>query len=611
MTGPTGPTGSTGATGPTGEATLTRYRYTAVGGETGVSGADDNSLTLSYTAGKEQVFYNGVLLVRGLDYTASNGTSITSLAALTASDVIEVLAIGTFNIADGILATTIDAKGDLLVGTANDTVARFAVGTDGQYLKANSGVTGGLQWADVAGALAQPTEPSSPSDGQIWIDTDGTAPTTVVTRWTEQPAAGTTVLTGNDDYSIPLAYSPGYEQVFLNGVLLSRSGSEYTATNGTSITLAAATVAGDIVEVICPLQIATTDTYTQSAVNNAFQANTNNFAAGKNHLINGDFSVNQRAFTSTTSSGAYGFDRWYVAASDGTTTYSSQNFTAGAAPVAGYESATFARIVSTGQTSTSAYSALSQKIEDVRTLANQNATISFWAKASSGTPKVAVELVQSFGSGGSPSSDVLIYVGQSTLSTSWARYSITVSVPSLSGKTVGSTANTSFLGLNLFTSAGSALASRTGSLGIQSTTIDTWGVQVEAGSTATAFQTATGTIQGELAACQRYYIRWANSAVGNATIGMGLASNTTAANINITYPVTMRTAPTTMDYSNLRLDDSISAFTSGTPALESTYATNDKVARIVWSSTSGLTSFRPYFLSQNTSAGYLGLSAEL
>jgi hypothetical protein len=92
---------------------------------------------------------------------------------------------------------------------------------------------------------------------------------------------------------------------------------------------------------------------------------------------------------------------------------------------------------------------------------------------------------------------------------------------------------------------------------------------------------------------------------------MGLASNTTAANINITYPVTMRTAPTTMDYSNLRLDDSISAFTSGTPALESTYATNDKVARIVWSSTSGLTSFRPYFLSQNTSAGYLGLSAEL
>jgi hypothetical protein len=152
-----------------------------------------------------------------------------------------------------------------ITGSTGPTGTTGATGT--------TGVTGATGITGPTGALfavADPTEPSSPSDGQIWIDTDGTAPTTVVTRWTEQPAAGTTVLTGNDDYSIPLAYSPGYEQVFLNGVLLSRSGSEYTATNGTSITLATATVAGDIVEVICPLQIATTDTYTQSAVNNAF-----------------------------------------------------------------------------------------------------------------------------------------------------------------------------------------------------------------------------------------------------------------------------------------------------------------------------------------------------
>jgi hypothetical protein len=170
-TGPTGLTGATGNTGATGEATLTRYRFTAAGGETSVSGADDNAATLSYTVGKEQVFYNGVLLVRGLDYTASNGTSISSLVALTANDVIEVLAIGTFNIADGILATTINAKGDLLVGTANDTVARFAVGTDGQYLKANSSIATGLEWS----AVSQYSLPSQTGNGGKFLTTDGSA----------------------------------------------------------------------------------------------------------------------------------------------------------------------------------------------------------------------------------------------------------------------------------------------------------------------------------------------------------------------------------------------------------------------------------------------------
>jgi hypothetical protein len=148
--GQTGPTGSTGATGPEGAATLVRYRFVASGGETGVSGADANSVTLAYTAGYEQVFLNGVLLVRGQDYTATNNTSITALSALAVNDVVEILAIGSFNIANGVLATTVDAKGDLLVGTADDTVGRLAVGTNGYYLKANSSATTGLEWAALA-----------------------------------------------------------------------------------------------------------------------------------------------------------------------------------------------------------------------------------------------------------------------------------------------------------------------------------------------------------------------------------------------------------------------------------------------------------------------------
>jgi hypothetical protein len=437
--------------------------------------------------------------------------------------------------ATSVNGTTIPSSKTLVATDSTTYVVPSQAGNSGKFLTTDGSVS---SWGNVAGALAQPTEPSSPQDGQIWIDTDGTAPTTVVTRWTEQPAAGTTVLTGNDDYSIPLAYSPGYEQVFLNGVLLSRSGSEYTATNGTSITLASATVAGDIVEVICPLQIATTDTYTQSAVNNAFQANTNNFAAGKNKLINGDFRFNQRSFTSTTTNQSYGFDRWKLIAGSGCT-YSAQTFTIGTAPVAGYEAINFARLVTTGQSGTGVYSLLGQVIEDVRTFAGQTITVSFWAKAASGTPKVAVDIAQIFGSGGS--SEVNTAAGFATLSTSWTRYSLTATVPSVSGKTL--TADNG-LGILLWVSAGTDFSSRASSIGIQSNTFDIWGVQVETGSNATAFQTATGTIQGELSACQRYYYLLVRGNGNYIPFANGYQFSGTQVTGVTPFPVAMRTAPT-------------------------------------------------------------------
>ena len=127
---------------------LTRYRYVATGGETSVSGADADGKTLSYTVGLEQVFLNGVNLVRGQDYTATNGTSVGSLTALVASDVVEVFAFVPFNIANALTVSTVDAKGDLLVGTGADAVGRLAVGTNGQLLSAASGETSGLKWAN-------------------------------------------------------------------------------------------------------------------------------------------------------------------------------------------------------------------------------------------------------------------------------------------------------------------------------------------------------------------------------------------------------------------------------------------------------------------------------
>ena len=278
------------------------------------------------------------------------------------------------------------------------------------------------------------------------------------------------------------------------------------------------------------------------------------FSAGKNKIINGDFYVNQRAFTTTTSSGSYGLDRWQYVYSGGTVTYSAETFTLGTAPVAGYEGKTFARVLTASQSTSAQFAIFRQQIESVRTFAGQTITVSFWAKAASGTPKVALELAQGFGTGGSPSAEVTTYSGQVTLSTSWARYSITVAVPSISGKTIG-TNNDDRLIVHLFTSAGSNFDARTGSIGIQNNTIDFWGVQAEKGSVATPFQTATGTIQGELAACQRYYQKTYVQTTAPATttaIGSmnGVNSGTTLIIGLGRLPVVMRTAPTITLYSS-------------------------------------------------------------
>lgn len=324
--------------------------------------------------------------------------------------------------------------------------------------------------------------------------------------------------------------------------------------------------------------------------------------AGKNAIINGDFRINQRALTSTTTSGSYGFDRWTFIGTDGTTTYSAQTFATGAAPVAGYEATNYARLVTTGQTLANAASFFSQRIEDVRSFANQTVTVSFWAKSATGTPKVAIELDQQFGSGGS--TRVTTAVGQVTISTSWARYSASVTLPSISGKTIGTN---SFLSTNLFVSAGSDLNSRTGSMGIQSNTFDFWGVQVESGSVATPFQTATGTLQGELAACQRYYTRFTVDSTFDF-MASGLFNSTTGGRVIFPLPVQMRTSPSTLDTGGaFALSDGATSFTATSPTIGS--ATPNAVTTY-WT-TAGATQFRPALLiSDNNASTYVGLSAE-
>lgn len=328
-------------------------------------------------------------------------------------------------------------------------------------------------------------------------------------------------------------------------------------------------------------------------------------AAGKNKIINGDFDINQRAFSSTITNNALGFDRFKLTYSGGTTTMSAQTFTAGTAPVAGYEGKNFVRLVSASQSGTSDYSACRQSIEDVRNFAGKTVTFSFWAKASTGTPNIGATLAQNFGTGGS--STVPTSTTVQAITTSWARYSFTIAVPSISGKTIA--ANDSSLDAWIFISCGSTLsASGYAAVGIQNVTIDIWGVQVEAGSTATPFQTATGTKQGELAACQRYYYRTNPLTQAYQDIAVGQAASTTDVRFVLRFPTTMRSTPTSIDYATLRVSDYVNNLT--VTNLNGSLYTPDSVE--LQATVSGATQYRPYLLQGNNStSSYVGISAEL
>jgi hypothetical protein len=181
LTGVTGATGQTGATGasaayaqttmptsaPNGsiwldtDATSTTifeqyWRKAVVTAGTTISGVDDFSLTLAYTVGYEQVFLNGVLLVRGVDYTATDGTSVVLATTTAVGEYVEIITTATFTAAntytqaqaDALFVpdSIVDAKGDLIVASAADTPARLAVGADNYFLQAASGESTGLKW---------------------------------------------------------------------------------------------------------------------------------------------------------------------------------------------------------------------------------------------------------------------------------------------------------------------------------------------------------------------------------------------------------------------------------------------------------------------------------
>jgi hypothetical protein len=139
-------------------------------------------------------------------------------------------------------------------------------------------VWSGTEWISIGQEAAvspfkyQSTAPTSPATGDIWIDSDDEAPgitSSLNYRWRKIATGGETSLSGNDASGLPLAYNPGYEQVYLNGVLLYR-GSDYVATTGNTITGLTALVANDTIEVLSFVTAPIGDAYTQAAADAKF-----------------------------------------------------------------------------------------------------------------------------------------------------------------------------------------------------------------------------------------------------------------------------------------------------------------------------------------------------
>jgi hypothetical protein len=130
----------------------TRWSKQPTAGTTSLSGLDDNSVALVYDAGYEAVYRNGVLLSRGNDYTATDGTTITLIDATLAGDIIEVFANDLVPLTDAISKGQYNAKGALLSASAASTPGVLTVGTNNQVLTADSTTSTGLKWATPAAA---------------------------------------------------------------------------------------------------------------------------------------------------------------------------------------------------------------------------------------------------------------------------------------------------------------------------------------------------------------------------------------------------------------------------------------------------------------------------
>ena len=439
-----------------------------------------------------------------------------------------------------------------------------------------------------------------------------------------------TATAGQTVFASAGSYTPGFVQVYRNGARLGNA--DFTATNGTTITLANAATSGDLV---------TIEYYTLTSLTNALPltggtvtgsttfnstvtvngAAVSGFTGMKNRIINGNMVIDQRnAGAAVTGDGAYPVDRFQLRnSSDGTV--SGQQVSD--APSGFINSFKWTTTAADASLSAAQYTAVYTNIEGLNitdfawgTASAATITLSFWVKSS---------ITGTFSGALANSAYDRSYPFNYTISvaSTWEYKTITIA-----GDTSGTWLTTNGLGIRLYMSLGAGsnftgtasswnatgrTASTTGTASVIGTLNATWqftGVQLERGSNATSFEFID--YGRQLAQCQRYYVRVKPSGAGYPFQGAGIAFSTSNARLNIPFPVQMRAIPSALEQSGTAGDYSVlqAAWVVSTSVPIMAVASYTAIT-VTFISTSGYTQYAGAVARDETGNAYLGWSAEL
>jgi hypothetical protein len=318
-----------------------------------------------------------------------------------------------------------------------------------------------------------------------------------------------------------------------------------------------------------------------------------------NPVLNSSYQVWQRGTANVTTASAYTADRWQKGSA---TFYGiSRQVTGDTTNLPNIQYC--ARIQRTAGSTTTTGMEFYQSFETVNSIpyAGKTVTISYYARKGANWSSLTSSLGVQVYTGTGTDQNLVSYTGSTlavdagaVITSTWARYSATGTI----------SASATEMGVYV-------IATPNGTAGANDY-VEITGVQIDIGSVALPFRTYAATIQGELAACQRYYWRTGGSSAYEA-FWRGVGRSTTQADFYLKLPVTMRVAPTAVESSTLAVENYPGGSSAAVTALSLIGNQGSKdTPGIILTVASGLTAGTNYTLyASNSTSAYLAFSAEL